>query len=193
MIVRRSVILRMADLLVMVLVISLVVITSCTPGGEDGSSDGHKSREINISKDDIHAHIEFLASDLLEGRAPGTRGGELAEEYMQSVFRTYGFKPYYGENGYFQEFTLKGYSLTDLTLEAGGVTLGYGVDVVGSFPRDVESFSLTADAVFCGYGIESDAWSWDDYKDVDVSGKIVIVRVNEPGRDLPPSGRTLLA
>jgi len=71
-------------------------------------------------------------------------------------------------------------------VEAAGVTLALGEDVVGSFPRDVESFSLNADAVFCGYGISSEAWSWDDYKDVDVAGRIVIVRVNEPDRDRPP-------
>ena len=186
MIVRGSVIPNIFSFLVMLLVASFVIIPSCTPGGDSDSQDSHKSREINISKEDIRAHIEFLASDLLEGRAPGTRGGELAEEYVRSVFRTYGFEPYYGSDGYFQEFILKGYSLTELTVKAAGVTLGFGEDVVGSFPRDVESFSLTAGAVFCGYGIESDAWSWDDYKDIDVAGKIVIVRVNEPDRDRPP-------
>jgi hypothetical protein len=168
-----------------VLVTILVVISSCAPGGEDTGRRGPK--DIDISKEDIRAHIEFLSSDLLEGRAPGTRGGELAEEYVRSVYRLYGIEPYYGTEGYFQEFTLKGYSLTHLTVKAAGVTLRLGGDVVGSFPRDVESFSLAAPAVFCGYGIESEAWSWDDYKDADVAGKIVIVRVNEPGRSAAPA------
>jgi Zn-dependent M28 family amino/carboxypeptidase len=174
------------SVLAMVLVVSLAAVPACTPGGDGDSPELHKLKDINISKEDIRAHIEFLASDLLEGRAPGTRGGELAEEYVRSVFRTCGFEPYYDSDGYFQEFTMKGYTLTDLEMNAAGVSLRLGEDVVGSFPRDVESFSLTTDAVFCGYGIKSEAWSWDDYKDNDVSGKIVIVRVNEPGRDLPP-------
>ena len=156
----------------------LIGMSACT--AEDDSTG-----DMHVSTEDIRAHIEFLASDLLEGRAPGTRGSELAEEYVRSVYRLYGIEPYYGEDGYFQEFTLKGYALTGLSLEAAGTSLAFGDDVVGSFPRDVESFSLTADALFCGYGIESEAWSWDDYKDADVSGKIVVVRVNEPGRDLP--------
>ena len=185
MIARRSIIPHAFSFLMMMMATLLMMSLSCSQSGDGDGSGHYNSRDINISKEDIHAHIEFLASDLLEGRAPGTRGGELAEEYVRSVFRTYGFEPYYGADGYFQEFTLKGYSLTDLTVEAGGMTLKFGGDVVGSFPRDVESFSLTADAVFCGYGIDSDAWSWDDYKDVDVSGKIVIVRVNEPGRTDP--------
>jgi hypothetical protein len=183
MIVRRSVIPHGFSSLMMLLAILLVMGPSCAPSGDGNRQDN--SNDINISKEDIRAHIEFLASDLLEGRAPGTRGGELAEEYVRSVFRMYGFDPYYGADGYFQEFTLKGYSLTDLTMKTAGVTLRFQEDVVGSFPRDVESFSLTADAIFCGYGIDSEAWSWDDYKDVDVSGKIVIVRVNEPGRTDP--------
>jgi hypothetical protein len=97
----------------MALIVSLGIIPSCE-SGRDESPGSHKSKEINISKDDIRAHIQFLASDLLEGRAPGTRGGKLAEEYVRSVFRTYGFEPYYGADGYFQKFTLKGYSLTGL-------------------------------------------------------------------------------
>ncbi|MCK4351244.1 MAG: M28 family peptidase, partial [Candidatus Krumholzibacteria bacterium] len=185
MIVRRSVIPQVAILAAIIPALALAIIPSCTPGGERDNTERHKSKEIYISKDDIRAHIQFLASDLLEGRAPGTRGGRLAEEYVQSVFRMYGFEPYYGADGYFQEFTLKGYSLTELAVKSAGVVLRLGDDVVGSFPRDVESFSLTADAVFCGYGIKSDAWSWDDYKDTDVTGKVVIVRVNEPGRTDP--------
>ncbi len=186
MIVRMSAIPRVAILTAIIPALVLAIFPSCTPGGDDRNSGRHNSKEMNISKDDIRAHIQFLASDLLEGRAPGTRGGELAEEYARSVFQMYGFEPYYGEEGYFQEFTLKGYSLTELAVKSVGMALRLGDDVVGSFPRDVESFSLTADAIFCGYGIESDAWSWDDYKDTDVTGKIVIVRVNEPDRDRPP-------
>ena len=136
------------------------------------------------TRGEVQSIMEFLASDLLEGRAPGTRGGALAEEYMQSVFKMLEFEPY--EGSYFQEFTLKGYTTSDLAVEANGMRLAGKDDVVGSYVRDDASFVLGGDAVFCGYGIDSDAWSWDDYKDTPVAGKIVIVRVNEPGRNAPP-------
>jgi len=132
---------------------------------------------------EIQSVIEYLSSDLLEGRAPGTRGGELAEEYLRSLFKQLDIGPYEGD--YFQQFTLRGFSLLDLSIEAKGVRLGFLDDAVGSYPRDDETFSLSGGAVFVGFGIMADAWSWDDYKDSDVTGKIVICRVNEPGRDDP--------
>jgi hypothetical protein len=78
---------------------------------------------------------------------------------------------------------LKGYATSDVALEAAGIGLRWKDDIVGSYIRDEASFVLSGDAVFCGFGIDSEAWDWNDYKDVPVEGKVVIVRVNEPGRD----------
>jgi Zn-dependent M28 family amino/carboxypeptidase len=132
-----------------------------------------------ISRIEMQSVVEYLGSDLLEGRAPGTRGGELAEEYCRSLLKSYDIGPY--GDGYFQEFTLAGFRTTDLEVEANGVTLAFLDDAVGSWTRTDPEFDITGRAVFVGFGIKSDAWDWDDYKDVDVSGKIVICRVNEPG------------
>ena len=136
-----------------------------------------------ISRLEMQSIVEYLASDLLEGRAPGTRGGELAEEYVRSLLKSYDIGPYQGE--YFQEFALSGFTTTDLTVEANGVTLRFREDAVGSFTRTDAEFSLSGPAVFVGFGIKSAAWSWDDYKDADVAGKVVICRVNEPGQNDP--------
>lgn len=166
-------------IVLLVLVLCVLISASCAPERE-------KAAPI-ASRGEIQGVIGFLASDLLEGRAPGTRGGELAEEYVRSVFGLLGFAPYGGS--YFQEFTLKGFAASDLAVEADGIHLHWKDDIVGSYVREEASFALGGEAVFCGYGIVSDAWSWDDYKDVPVEGKIVIVRVNEPGRDAPPPAR----
>ncbi len=136
-----------------------------------------------VSKLEMQSVIEYLASDLLEGRAPGTRGGELAEEYIRSLLKSYDIGPYQGE--YFQEFALSGFVTSDLTVEANGVTLAFRDDVVGSFTRTDPEFDISGPAVFVGFGIKTDTWSWDDYKDVDVAGKVVICRVNEPGHNDP--------
>ncbi|MBU8921546.1 MAG: M28 family peptidase [Bacteroidales bacterium] len=163
-----------------------------------------------ITKSEIRSIIEFLGSDLLEGRAPGTRGGELAEEYIQSLFQLLDIAPLTDEGfyiskmadspgaklliadssagdadigkSYYQQFRLNGFSTQSLSTEVEGIDIVYLEDIVGSYVREKNEFSLTGDVVFAGFGIESDAWAWDDYKDVDVAGKIVIVRVNEPGR-----------
>ena len=137
----------------------------------------------SISKRQIQSIIEFLSDDLLEGRAPGTNGGYLAEKYVKSIFKLLDIEPY-GKD-YFQQFVLKGYTLEELMVEANGVSLKFKDDVMGSYTEDVNNFSLEGEAVFAGFGIISKDWEWNDYKNVSVKDKILIIRVNEPGRNNP--------
>ena len=171
--------------LIRVIVAAAAVVSSCTmESGSPPPDRRHAGGSVRtVSRHEIQSVMEFLSSDLLEGRAPGTRGGELAEEYMRSVFKLLDMEPYEGD--YFQQFMLHGFTLTDLLVEANGVRLGFRDDVVGSFTRDEAAFSIGGEAVFVGFGIDADAWSWNDYKDADVAGKVVICRVNEPGRGDP--------
>ncbi|MCK5137790.1 MAG: M28 family peptidase [Bacteroidales bacterium] len=123
---------------------------------------------------------ELLGDDLFEGRAPGTRGGDLAEIYLKSLFKFMDLKP--GVNGsYFQPFVMKGFSNSGVTVTANGTQLNYIDDVVGTFTVEEESINLDGEAVFVGFGITTSIWEWDDYKDVDVKDKIVITRINDPG------------
>ncbi|HSG29534.1 MAG TPA: hypothetical protein VLA34_13725, partial [Candidatus Krumholzibacterium sp.] len=161
-----------------VLMIVLVLAPARSRAIETGS--GPTGLHDPVTKDEIRGIIEFLGSDLLEGRAPGTRGGRLAEEYVRSLFQLMGIAPYRGE--YYQDFKLTGFSTEILSAEAGGVGLVYLDDIVGSYVREESEFDLKGGVVFAGFGIRSDSWSWDDYKDVSVEGKVVLVRVNEPGR-----------
>jgi Zn-dependent M28 family amino/carboxypeptidase len=132
-------------------------------------------RASKLSKEQMQSIIELLSSDALEGRAPGTRGGELAELYMYSLFKLLGL------TSHFQPFVLKGFQIKDLLLEAGKQRLQYLEDVVGSYTRDENKFNLEGEAVFAGFGIRSTIWNWDDYKKQDLRDKILIVRVNDPG------------
>ncbi len=143
---------------------------------------GRISRE-DISTRGIRSTIRFLSDDLLEGRAPGTRGGRLAENYVRSVFELLDIGPY-GES-YFQEFALRGHTLHRLSVSLGGERVEYAADIMGAHVGEEPDFSLEGEVMFAGFGIKADAWSWDDYGDVTVEDKIVVVRVNEPGRDNP--------
>ncbi len=171
----------------------LMIILLLPPAGSHALQTGSGSTGLHdpVTKDEIRGIIEFLGSDLLEGRAPGTRGGRLAEEYVRSLFQMMGIEPYRGE--YYQDFKLNGFSTGILSAEAGGVRLAYLDDIVGSYVREESEFDLKGGVVFAGFGIESDSWSWDDYKDVSVEGKVVLVRVNDPdpfeGDDLTYYGR----
>jgi hypothetical protein len=147
-------------------------------------SAAFEERIKNLSREEMQSVMEFLGDDLLEGRAPGTRGGDLAERYMRSLFKLLGLAP--GVNGnYFQPFKLKGFTTKELTVTAAGIDLNYIDDIMGTYTREEAEFQLEAEAVFVGFGTTAGLWEWDDFKNVDVSGKIIIARVNDPGMFIP--------
>ena len=128
-----------------------------------------------LSRSELQSVIEFLSADALEGRAPGTRGGELAEISMHGLFKLLGLE------SRMQPFALQGFQLSGLEVAAGGRSLAMGADVVGSYVRAESEFSFEGEAVFLGFGIRAPDWQWDDYKGGDMRGKVLIVRVNDPG------------
>jgi len=134
----------------------------------------------------IAEQVRFLADDLLEGRGPGTRGGDIAANYIAAQFALYGLKPA-GDNGsYLQKVDFMGVkTLPDTTaslLPAHGAAmdLKLGEDYVVGNQTQTDSADIDAPIVFVGYGIEAPEYKWDDFKGVDVKGKVVLVVVNEP-------------
>jgi Zn-dependent M28 family amino/carboxypeptidase len=151
---------------------------SLLAGGSDGEGN-LQERCDRLSRSQLQGVIEFLSSDALEGRAPGARGGELAENYMHGLFKLLGL------DCRFQPFSLHGFQADSLEVNAGGRNLAFREDVVGSYVRAESEFSLAGDAVFVGFGIRTPLWDWDDYKKTDMKGKVLLVRVNDPGLYLP--------
>lgn len=143
-----------------------------------------EERIDQISRAEMESISQLLGHDLFEGRAPGTRGGDLAEVTMQGLFKFMDLEP--GVDGsYFQPFVMKGFSNKGFTVVANGEELHYIDDVVGTFSVEQGKVDFSANAVFVGFGITTGIWNWDDYKDVDVKDKIVITRVNDPGMEDP--------
>jgi Zn-dependent M28 family amino/carboxypeptidase len=133
--------------------------------------------------DVFRAHLEFLSDDLLEGRAPATRGGELAARYVAAQFRRLGLEPAGDSGTYFHRVPVIAHT-PDPTLRITGgspTTLTYRTDYVLWSMRNEEQVSLAAPAVFAGYGIVAPEWGWDDYAGLDVKGKVVVCLVNDPG------------
>lgn len=133
----------------------------------------------------IRAHVKFLASDLMEGRGVGTRGGRLATEYLATAFATAGAQPAgdlsNGRRTYDQQVMLKGVT-TQLTssIAAGDTRLTYLKDFVGATQRQQANEDLEAPVVFVGHGIHAPEFQWNDYQGVDVRGKIVVLFTGEP-------------
>ena len=143
-----------------------------------------------ISADRVKTHVAYLASDRLEGRGPGTRGEFLTTEYLASEFQKAGLKPI-GERGtYFQPVPLmRVVTSPKSTLQAvkGETTLNIpceeGFSGMSQTQMELEDFD--AEAVFVGHGITAPEFEWDDYQDVDVKGKIVVLFTNEPPSNDP--------
>src|SRR5215472_235318 len=137
-----------------------------------------------ISGDRIRAHVKFLASDLLEGRGVGARGGELATEYMATELALMGAKPA-GDNGtYFQKVSLIGAEpqpssqLAAVLDKSDTIPFRWLDEFVGVNLQQTPAAEFDAPAVFVGHGIAAPEYDWDDYKGVDVRGKAVVLFTN---------------
>jgi Zn-dependent M28 family amino/carboxypeptidase len=138
-----------------------------------------------ISGERIRAHVKFLSSDLLEGRGPGARGGDLAAEYIASQLALIGAKPAGDQGTYFQNFTLVGVApqtQTELIASGSGGQMKFRWldDFVGVTYQQTPDAAFDGDAIFVGHGIVAPEYDWDDYKDTDVRGKVVVLFTNEP-------------
>ena len=144
-----------------------------------------------IDAERIRAHVRFLSHDLLEGRGTGQRGGDIAAEYIATQFALDGLKPA-GDNGtYMQKVPMVGTTLSPATT--------FSLVPAKGSPRDLKFLSeytaydetqqaesnVNADIVYVGYGIQAPEYQWDDYKGVDVRGKVLLMLVNEPPSDDP--------
>ncbi|HEY2380281.1 MAG TPA: M28 family metallopeptidase [Terriglobia bacterium] len=125
----------------------------------------------------IKAHIRSLASDQMEGRAPGGKGEELATAYIGDFFKSIGLKTQ------FQPVPLVGVTSTvsplKLTGKGGVRNLKPGDEFMGWSKQQKDSIPVAGDLVFCGYGVVAPEYQWNDFKD-SVKGKIIVVLINDP-------------
>lgn len=143
------------------------------------------AQQVPVDTAAIDAHLRFLASDLLEGRAPATRGGRLAAEYIAAQFQALGLETA-GVNGtYFQPVALVGMA-PQPTFSWGPTgsppeSLAYRDAFVAWAERPEADIAADGEVVFVGYGIRAPEWQWDDYKGTDLKGKVLLMLVNDPG------------
>jgi Zn-dependent M28 family amino/carboxypeptidase len=145
-------------------------------------TEGAPSR---ITPQEIDAHLRFLSSDLLEGRAPATRGGRIAEEYIATQLQAFGIKPGVGDSSYFQRVPIDVVRSDPATIKvtaSGKATanLRFTDEVVVWPGSATDASSAHGELVFVGYGATAPEYRWDDFKGTDVRGKILLVLVNDP-------------
>src|SRR5439155_26718691 len=128
-------------------------------------------------------HITVLASDEYEGRAPGSKGEELSIKYIADQFKALALKPGNPDGTYLQEVPLAGITTqptAHFTVNATPTDLKFPDDYVASSARLQENINVDdSEIVFVGYGIVAPEFGWDDYKDVDVKGKTILMLIND--------------
>ncbi len=152
--------------------------------------DAVKHAESSISPEKIRAHVKFLSDDLLEGRAPGQRGSELAAKYIATQFALDGLKPGGDSGSYLQQVKFVGMKVipaqTTFTFapqQATPVSLAYSEDYTVSNQTLTPTVHIDAPIVYVGYGVTAPEFSWNDYAGIDVKGKVILCIVGDPPSD----------
>ncbi len=138
-----------------------------------------------IDTNAVLAHTKVLSSDEYQGRAPGTKGEELTVRYLEGEFKKLGLKPGNTDGTYIQKVPLVGITAAPapLTFAKGAETqtLKWKDDVVAWTKHVADTAAIeNSELVFVGYGVVAPEFNWDDYKGVDVTGKTLVMLINDP-------------
>ena len=140
----------------------------------------------------LSATVKILASDAFEGRAPGSAGEKKTLDYLTAQFKALGLEPAGPKGSYLQDVPLlktqvdpKGsFSLTSRDMAA---PLVLGTDIAGISLLPVDGVSIeNAPMVFVGYGVTAPERGWDDFKGVDLKGKVAVILINDPDFEAAP-------
>lgn len=143
--------------------------------------------EATINAQDLEKHIIALASDEFQGRKPSTHGEKLTTDYLANTFKEMGLEPAFKNSNYFQEVPIvtMHYSPQEeirMKTRRGMLALESIKDYIATTPHIRDAIKIeNTPVVFAGYGIVAPEYNWNDYKNIDVKDKIVLVLVNDPG------------
>jgi len=179
---------RLSRLLASALLLASTLAAGRPPAGSGNTPEVRRAAG-KITEEILTAHTKFLASDLLEGRGPATRGDSLAEAYIQSQMEVMGLKPGAPGGGWIQKVPLVGVKASFsgpavFRSEHGSAEGVPGNNLVAfSGVQKPEAKIEDAEIVFVGYGIVAPEYQWDDYKNADLSGKVLLMMNNDPEND----------
>jgi hypothetical protein len=138
----------------------------------------------SIRKEELQADLSFLASDALQGRLTGTSGNELAAEFIHARFERLGLKAFGPDGSFFQSYELMTNALgtsNEMTAQVAGKTVRSSLGDDFYPHRFSDSGQVDGPLVFAGFGISSPEDGYDDYRDVDLRGRVVLVLDHAPG------------
>lgn len=179
----------------------LSILAACSKGNEQTAADQKaESKPINISPEELHAattitgeymrqQIASLSGDEFEGRGVASKGGELAMQYLEKELKTIGYQPGGADGSYRQTFDVVGILSKppkQWTFAAGSKkhSLKYWDEYIGASGVQAPTSEIKdAELVFVGYGIQAPEYQWDDFKGMDLKGKVLVMLNNDPDWD----------
>jgi Zn-dependent M28 family amino/carboxypeptidase len=168
--------------------IVLIAVAACSNKKKQAATSRERAATMGVmvAPDQLTKHIVYLSSDELGGRGVGSKGEEMTLTYLSEQYAALGLRPGNPDGTYIQAVPLIGSTVTNrpvLELKKGRETLRfrYGEDFM-CWTRRVEPRVPVedADVVFVGYGVVAPEYNWDDFKNVDVTGKIIVMLVGDP-------------
>jgi len=161
---------------------ALLGVAACT--GERFDRSAIEPALASITSDGILSHIRVLSSDAFEGRGPGTAGEDSSVAYLTAQFKALGLAPGNPDGSYVQNVELIGYTGTataSIRFGTQPVAMRPKQDFIAVSRHDTPEMNVTdTEVIFVGYGVQAPEYGWDDYKDVDVRGKTVLMLVGDP-------------
>lgn len=161
-------------------IICFTLFANCT------TKDQVAEAENTINSKDFENHVIALSSDEFQGRKPFTIGEEKATQYLANELKKMGIDGAY-DGTYFQDVPLVELNFTpdsNITIKTpnGDLSLNNTKDFIAKTPHLIDSVEIkNTEIVFAGFGIVAPEYGWNDYKNIDVKDKIVMVLVNDPG------------
>jgi Zn-dependent M28 family amino/carboxypeptidase len=163
--------------------LAALLLAACAGGDAVDQADLQPAL-ASITSESMLAHIRTLASDAFEGRAPGTPGEDSTVAYLTAQYKSLGLAPGNPDGSYVQNVELIGYTATStatVRVNNKPVAMRPSLDFIAVSRHDTSSVDVVnSEIVFVGYGVEAPEYGWNDYKDVDVRGKTVLIMVGDP-------------
>jgi Zn-dependent M28 family amino/carboxypeptidase len=160
--------------------LAILSLSACQESGPKINNDTATDVAVDLTK--VHQDIKVLASDKFAGRGPLTHGEKLTIGYLAKQYQSIGLTPG-NQKSFYQPVPMARVTPDQsMQLVVGNHTFNAGSDFTARTQQVGGSVSIeNSELVFVGYGINAPEYQWDDYANVDVKGKTVVVLVNDPG------------
>ncbi len=172
--------------------LSIVFVCISAASAQTGVPPSAQKAMNAIDAEKIRATVKYLSDDALQGRGTGQKGGDMAADWIAAQLKSYGVMPAGDQGTYFQQVNFFGVTtdpkqttFTFVPKSGPEIALKFADDYVANDQTHSEKSQIDAPLVYVGYGINAPEYKWDDYKGVDVKGKVLLMLVNEPPSDDP--------